>query len=117
MFTTLKTLTLSALAALTLGTAGTAVAAPPTTGPAPKAHVIDRQVNQQHRIMNGVKSGELTRPETVRLEQQQVRIQKTKRAMVKNDGKLGPVERAKLERMQNKASRNIFKAKHNGRSR
>lgn len=71
-----------------------------------------RQARQQDRICQGVRSGELTRGETVRLERQQARIRQEKRCM-KSDGNLTPAERLRLERMQDKASRDIYRLKHN----
>lgn len=73
--------------------------------------VTERQVNQQKRIQQGVKSGELTKKEAVRLQTQQARIQATKKN-AKSDGVVTAKERAKLNAMQNKASRNIYRQKH-----
>lgn len=72
----------------------------------------NRQIKQQKRIHQGVKSGELTRKETLRLEREQRRIQKTKKEVGK-DGKLTPKERLRLEQQQNKANRDIYRLKHN----
>jgi hypothetical protein len=72
----------------------------------------NRQVKQQKRIYQGVKSGELTKKETLRLEREQHRIQKTKHNAFK-DGELTPKERLRLERQQNRANRHIFRLKHN----
>jgi len=78
--------------------------------------VTQRQINQQKRIKQGVKSGQLTRGETRRVERQQRRIQAKKR-MDKREtgGKLTPKNKAQLNRMQNRASRHIYRAKHNAR--
>ena len=95
-----------ALTAVTL-TASSAFAAPPAA----------RQASQTVRIHHGVKSGSLTRGEAARLTAGQARIQRTKRRMIRNDGKLGPRERRKLNRMQNRQSRKIKRMKHNRRSR
>jgi hypothetical protein len=84
--------------------------------PAPVApqtpRVSKRQINQQERIQQGVKSGELTKGETRVLEKEQVKIQKDKKA-AKADGTVTPQERRKLLREQNKASRDIHRLKHN----
>jgi hypothetical protein len=74
--------------------------------------VTKRQLNQQARIGQGVKSGELTKGETRRLERQQAKIQMDKRA-AKADGVVTPGERAKLNREQNRASKRVYKLKHN----
>ena len=75
-------------------------------------HVAKRQLKQQARIEQGVKSGELTAGETKRLELQQAKIQSDKRK-AKADGVVTPAERAKLAREQNRASRKIYRLKHN----
>ncbi len=72
----------------------------------------NRQIKQQKRIHQGVKSGELTRKETLRLEKEQCRIQKTKQEAL-SDGELTPEERLRLERQQNQANRHIYRLKHN----
>lgn len=75
-----------------------------------------REQNQQDRIANGVKSGELTPKETMNVEKQQQHIQnQEKRDMAKNNGHLTKGEQAKLNREQNRASRNIYAKKHNNR--
>jgi hypothetical protein len=74
--------------------------------------VGDRQIKQQKRIHQGLKSGELTQKETLCLEREQRRIQKTKKEALK-DGELTPEERLRLERQQNKANRHIYRLKHN----
>lgn len=80
-----------------------------------KTPVINhRQRTQQKRIVRGVKSGQLTRGETRSLERQQARIQRTKRRdKMMNGGKLTPKEKAHINRMQNRANRHIYRAKHN----
>ena len=84
----------------------------------PSHKITKRQVDQQARIHQGVKSGELTKGETRRLERQQARIQRTKRVdKATNGGKLTPAEKAHINRMQNRASRNIYRKKHNKRAR
>ena len=80
----------------------------------PKAK--DRQVKQQKRIKQGVKSGELTKKETVQLKAQQAHIQRTKKK-AKADGKVTKKERAKIQKKQNKASKNIRSQKHDKQNR
>ncbi len=75
-----------------------------------------RQVRQQKRIYQGVRSGELTPAETVRLEREQMRIERQKRRML-SDGNFTCRERIRIHRMQDRASRHIFRLKHNNRSR
>jgi len=76
--------------------------------------VTKRQMRQQERINEGVKSGELTRREQKRLEHQQMKIE-TDKEKAKSDGVVTPKERAKLKREQDRASRNIYRKKHNER--
>ncbi len=82
-----------------------------------KTPVVDkREKIQQKRIEQGVKSGELTKGEVRRLERQEGRI-KAAELNVKADGKVTGRERAKLQHMQNKESKRIYRAKHNKRVR
>lgn len=86
-----------------------------TSGLAAKAQdsvrVGKRQLNQQKRIANGVKSGELTDKETARLEKKQAKIQHDKKE-AKADGIVTGKEKTELIREQNKANRDIRKQKH-----
>jgi hypothetical protein len=70
-----------------------------------------RQINQQERIGQGAKSGELTRSETARLEREQRRIQIEKK-VAKSDGTVTPQEKKFLRREQNRASRHIKRQKN-----
>ena len=79
--------------------------------------VNERQKNQQGRIDEGVKSGELTKKETLKLEAEQAKIQKKKKRYKRNGGEIGPKERAKLEQEQDKASKHIYKEKHDAQTR
>ncbi len=74
--------------------------------------IQQREVNQQSRIDQGIRSGELTPREAGRLEAQQAKIQQDE-ARMKADGNLTPRERTKLTREQNRASRDIYRKKHN----
>ncbi len=76
-----------------------------------------RQARQRARIHNGVESGSLVPREARLLRHEQRHIRKSRRRMLGNDGKIGPAERARLHRKQDRASRHIFRAKHNGRAR
>ena len=70
-----------------------------------------REAKQQERIENGVKTGELNKRETRRLEKQEGHIQNAE-AKAKSDGVVTPEERAKLKHMENKTSRHIKNQKH-----
>ena len=78
--------------------------------------VNQRQRNQQRRIGRGVRSGELTGRETMRLAREQYQIQREKR-QIKSDGEVTRAERRELHRELNQASRHIYRAKHNRRDR
>lgn len=70
------------------------------------------QKKQQIRIHQGIKSGELTRGEVRKLENQQKAIQRDKK-IAKADGVVTPRERKHIRKEQNRASNNIYKKKHN----
>ena len=72
-----------------------------------------RKARQNVRIRRGVKNGSINRVERRVLRAEQRKINRTARRYKANDGKIGPVERARLNRMQNRASRHIYRAKHN----
>jgi methionine-rich copper-binding protein CopC len=77
-----------------------------------------RQQNQQDRIAQGVKSGELTAGETARLENQQQGINREIGADKQaNGGKLTGLDKKAINQSQNRASRNIYNKKHNGKTR
>ena len=84
-----------------------------------KHHTIrHRKVMQQERIANGVKSGEMTRGETRSVEKQEAEINQETRAMRKDDnGKLTPADRAKVQHQQDQLSKQIWKDKHNNKTR
>ena len=75
-----------------------------------------RQKNQQKRIGQGVRSGELTAGETIKLEKEQREIQQEKKE-AKTDGVVTREERKEIHQDQNKASRHIYRAKHNRKDR
>lgn len=78
--------------------------------------IRQRQENQQDRIANGVKSGQLTAGETAHLERNQARINHQIRAdRQANGGKLTAQERAQITREQNRQSRQIYRDKHNNK--
>lgn len=77
--------------------------------------VTDRQVNQEARIQEGKKSGELTRREKRMLQLQQAKIQSDKKA-AKADGVVTPEERHQLTREQRHANRNIYRQKHDNQT-
>ncbi len=80
--------------------------------PAPSTPNLDkREANQQRRIDQGVKSGQLTPQEAARLEKRQERL-KAHEAKAKSDGVVTPQERARLQSEANRNSRVIAHEKH-----
>lgn len=85
--------------------------------PAEAGRADRRQVKQQARIVQGVKSGELTKAEAARLEAQHVALKREIRQDRADDGHLDAAERAKLERQQDRLNHRIYNQKHDGQSR
>ena len=82
----------------------------------PKSEVGQRQRNQQERIAQGVKSGQLTASETAHLEGRQAAIHKeVHNDRVANGGTLTAAERRQVNRQQNRTSGAIYRKKHNAR--
>ena len=74
-----------------------------------------RRENQQDRIAQGVKSGQLTAGETSRLENREQGINREVSADKQaNGGKLTGADRKTINQSQNRASRSIYRDKHNG---
>ncbi len=70
------------------------------------ADEVQRNVNQQQRIEEGLKSGQLTTKEAARLEREQARISRTEKKALR-DGTLDASEKARIANLQNQASRDI----------
>lgn len=80
------------------------------------ATVNQRKENQQDRIAQGVKSGQLTAGETRNLESRESSINHEEHAMRRaDDGHLTRADRTALNRRQNRVSHSIYRDKHNGR--
>jgi hypothetical protein len=76
--------------------------------------IRQREIHQQHRIAQGVRSGSLTPRETAHLERREARINRQVRADRRADGgRLTFGERRQINREQNRASRAIYRDKHN----
>lgn len=77
------------------------------------SEVGKRQENQQDRIAQGVKSGNLSAGQTARLEKGESGINQEVHTDRKiNGGKLTQGEKAQVNRQQNRMSSKIYKAKH-----
>ena len=82
----------------------------------PKSEVGQRERNQQERIAQGVKSGQLTAGET--LTWKAAKLTSTKKSTMTalaNGGKLTAAERRQVNHQEDRTSRAIYRKKHNGR--
>ena len=70
-----------------------------------------RGARQERRIRQGERSGELTPREVDRLERRETQIRADK-AAARADGRVTPAERARIQREENRASRAIYREKH-----
>src|SRR6185295_13067171 len=77
------------------------------------ASTVQRDVNQEKRIEQGLQNGSVTTREAALLERDEAKVDRLQAKALK-DGKLSASERAQLRRAQNKASRDINTAEHNG---
>jgi hypothetical protein len=84
--------------------AGTAIAQ--TTG-----STVQRDVNQQERIEQGLQSGSLNTHEAAKLEKQEATVDRMQSNALK-DGRLSNAEKARLQNAQNRVSRDIYRQKH-----
>ncbi len=84
----------------------------------PRVNEINqREQNQQNRIANGVKSGQLTPGETRRLERGEQRLENNeKKDMAKDNGHLTKRDQRQLNREANHMSKRIYKDKHNAKT-
>jgi hypothetical protein len=73
--------------------------------------INQRERHQHTRIHQGVANGEITRHEAQRLRFEQHGIRKTER-VAKADGHVSPREHMRIQRIQNHASRDIYRQKH-----
>ena len=76
------------------------------------ANTVQRDVNQEQRIEQGLKSGELNTREAATLQREESRVNRMQSNAMK-DGKLSAAEQARLNSAQNKVSKDIYDAKHN----
>lgn len=76
------------------------------------ASTVQRNINQETRIEKGLQSGALNTREAAALQREQARVNHMQANALK-DGKLSPAEQARLGAAQDKASKDIYDAKHN----
>lgn len=83
----------------------------------PRVNQINqRETNQQNRIANGVKNGQLTAGQTARLERGEQRLQNNeKKDMAKDNGHLTKQDQKQLNKEANHMSNRIYKDKHSAK--
>jgi len=102
------------LMAATAAMAQSASSTTSTTASTPDPSIAQRKENQQDRIANGVKSGQLTPGETANLESKEAAINgETKADRAANGGKLTAAEKTQINKQQNGVSKQIYQDKHN----
>jgi uncharacterized membrane protein YebE (DUF533 family) len=87
-----------------------------TSGPAATPGIDQRQANQEQRIDQGVASGQLTKPETRRLEQGQNHVERME-TRAKSDGVVTKQERGRIHHAQDTQSKRIYRQKHDSQAR
>jgi hypothetical protein len=108
----MKRLAISILAA-----ASTLAVIPAAAQAAPWVSINQRQANLDRRIDQGVRSGELTRHEAVRLRGEFVRLDRLEHYYRRTGGGLTLRERADLDRRFDRLSRQIRHQKHDYQAR
>src|ERR1035438_6677894 len=80
-------------------------------------HPNEREANQDQRIANGLRSGQMTSGEAASAERTQSRIdQQVHNDRAANGGPLTNQEKQQINREQNGASRQIYNDNHNGKT-
>ena len=81
-----------------------------------KGEIGQRRENQQDRIAQGIRSGQMTPGEAARQERREQGLNREIAGMRQaNGGTLTPSERKLVNRQQNRQSRQIYREKHNAR--
>ncbi len=107
----IKPITFAAFKKLALATA--LILAPAALLAQSGQEIQHRKFEQQHRIHQGERDGQLTRREGYRLERQEHRINREERGMRYRDhGHLTRVDRRILNHQQNRESRRIYRDRH-----
>jgi hypothetical protein len=77
---------------------------------------VQRNVNQQSRIEQGIQSGAVTNKEASNMERGQARVDR-KEAKAGANGHVSAGEQARIQKAENKQSNKIYREKHNNRTR
>jgi hypothetical protein len=75
---------------------------------------VQRNVNQQQRVANGIGNGSLTNHEVGSLERGQAHVDR-KEANAAANGHVGAREQSRIQRTDNRQSARLYRKKHNGR--
>jgi Ni/Co efflux regulator RcnB len=98
-------------ALLALAALATVAAAPLAAQAAPWQSVNQRQANLEQRINQGIRSGQITRPEAARLRGEFRSISRLEASYRRSNG-LSPRERADLDARFDRLSRQVMAQKH-----
>lgn len=104
------------LPVLLAGSAAAVLAQTPSAAAAATPGIDARQQRQEARIDQGVAAGQITHHEARKLHRQQRKIALAE-ARAKADGKVTRAERRHLQHMQDHASRQIHRQRHDRRQR
>lgn len=77
--------------------------------------VVQRDINQQQRIEQGLQSGQLNTREAARLEREEAGVERMESRALK-DGNLSDAEKARINNAQNRLSRDIYREKHDAQT-
>ena len=77
---------------------------------------VQRNVNQEQRIHNGVVNGSLTNREAGRLEGREAHVDH-EQARASRDGHVSAGEQGRIQRTDNRDSRRVYRQKHDGQTR
>ncbi len=110
----MKRVMMIATLALSLASFAGVASAQDFGGPAMRVDVRAR--NQEQRIREGWRRGQLTPAEYRRLQMGERRIRMFERR-ARADGRLTPAERVRLAQMENRQNQLIWRFRHNGRER
>jgi hypothetical protein len=77
---------------------------------------VQRNINQQQRVENGIKDGSLTNHEVSKLERGQARVDR-KEYVAGRDGHIGAREQARIQRSENRQSKRIHHERHDAQER
>jgi len=100
---------------LVISAAGTSLLAAAGARADATSETTQRNVNQQERIEQGLKSGQLNTKEAGKLERDESRINRMESSALK-DGSMSPAEAARINKAENKASKDIYQEKHDAQT-